>query len=163
MYWHHWALPDFEVGCPGDNRSTQFTFPREITITSPNESIFRVIGPLCGEVTAHRWIPLTKGQLRGALVFSLICAWTNSWANTRDAGVLRRHRVHYEVTVMIFGIFHVFKPPKGRFHVRGKNARETNTPNQLKLAQAIWNSCQRIAITIQVPQKRLWVLTCVMY
>ena len=26
-----------------------------------------------------------KGQWRGALTFSLICAWTNGWANNRDA------------------------------------------------------------------------------
>ena len=41
-----------------------------------------------------------KGQWRGALMFSLICAWTNDWANTRDAGGLRHHRSHYDVTVM---------------------------------------------------------------
>ena len=29
-----------------------------------------------------------KGQWRGALMFSLICAWTNSWVNNRDAGDL---------------------------------------------------------------------------
>ena len=33
-----------------------------------------------------------QGQWRGALVFSLICAWTNFWASKRDAGDLRRHR-----------------------------------------------------------------------
>ena len=27
-----------------------------------------------------------RGQWRGALVFSLICAWTNGWVNSRDAG-----------------------------------------------------------------------------
>ena len=27
-----------------------------------------------------------KGQCCGALIFSLICAWTNGWANNRDAG-----------------------------------------------------------------------------
>ena len=27
-----------------------------------------------------------KGQWHRALMFSLICAWTNSWANNRDAG-----------------------------------------------------------------------------
>ena len=32
-----------------------------------------------------------KCQWRGALMFSLIFAWTNSWANHRDAGDLRRH------------------------------------------------------------------------
>ena len=41
-----------------------------------------------------------KGQWRRALMFSLICAWTNSWANNRDAGDLRWHRSHYDVTVM---------------------------------------------------------------
>ena len=41
-----------------------------------------------------------KCQWRGALVFSLICAWTNDWANNWDDGDLRRHRAHYDVTVM---------------------------------------------------------------
>ena len=39
-------------------------------------------------------------QWRGALMFSLICAWTNGWVNNQDAGDLRRHRAHYDVTVM---------------------------------------------------------------
>ena len=42
-----------------------------------------------------------KGQWRGALMLSLICAWTNGWANNRDAGDLRPHRTHYAVTVML--------------------------------------------------------------
>ena len=41
-----------------------------------------------------------KGQWRGALMFSLICVWINSWINNRDAGDLRRHRAHYDVIVM---------------------------------------------------------------
>ena len=41
-----------------------------------------------------------KGQWRGVLMFSLICAWTNGCANNRDAGDLRRYRAHYYVTVM---------------------------------------------------------------
>ena len=41
-----------------------------------------------------------KGQWRGALMFSLICAWINYWVNNGDAGDLRRHRAHYDVTVM---------------------------------------------------------------
>ena len=41
-----------------------------------------------------------KGQWRGTLVFSMICAWTNGWVNTRDAGDYTRHRAHYDVTVM---------------------------------------------------------------
>ena len=41
-----------------------------------------------------------KGQWRGALMFSLICAWLNGWVNNREAGDLRRRRAHYDVTVM---------------------------------------------------------------
>ena len=40
-------------------------------------------------------------QWHGALMFSLICAWTNGWVNNRDAGYLRHHRAHYDVTVML--------------------------------------------------------------
>ena len=48
-----------------------------------------------GEFPAQR-------QWRGALVFSLICVWTNGWVNNKDAGDLRRCRV----TVMI-----LLRPP----------------------------------------------------
>ena len=44
-----------------------------------------------------------KGQWRGALMFSLIYAWTNGWVNNGESGDLRRHRVHYDVTVMLGG------------------------------------------------------------
>ena len=43
-----------------------------------------------------------KGQWRGALMFSLICAWINGWVNNRQACDLRRHRAHYDVIVMKF-------------------------------------------------------------
>ena len=45
-----------------------------------------------------------KGQWRAALMYSLICVWTNSWVNNRDAGDLRRHSAHYDVTIMAHGI-----------------------------------------------------------
>ena len=41
-----------------------------------------------------------KGQWRGALMISLICAWVNGWVNNGKAGDLRRHRSHYDATVM---------------------------------------------------------------
>ena len=58
---------------------------------SSNGHIFRVTGTLCGEFTA---------QSRGALMFCLICTWTNGCANNRDVGDLRRRRTHYDATVM---------------------------------------------------------------
>ena len=42
-----------------------------------------------------------KDQWRGALIFSLICTWTNGWVNNREAGDLRRHCAHYDIIVMI--------------------------------------------------------------
>ena len=36
-----------------------------------------------------------EGQWRGVLMFSLICALTNGWANNWDTADLRRHGAHY--------------------------------------------------------------------
>ena len=41
-----------------------------------------------------------KGQRCRSLMFSLICARTNSWSHNEDAGVLRHHYAHYDVIVM---------------------------------------------------------------
>ena len=43
-----------------------------------------------------------KGQWHGALIFSLICTRTkkNGWVNNGEAGNLRRHCAHYDVTIM---------------------------------------------------------------
>ena len=41
-----------------------------------------------------------KGQWRGALMFSLICASINDWVNNHEAGKWRHHRGHYDVNVM---------------------------------------------------------------
>ena len=43
-----------------------------------------------------------KGQWRGALIFSLICAWLNGWTNNRDGGDLRRHRAPLDVIVVTY-------------------------------------------------------------
>ena len=69
-------------------------------MTSSNGNIFRVTGSLCGEFTGHWWIPLTKASDAELWCF-LLCAWTKCWANNRDAGDLRRHCTHYDVTAMI--------------------------------------------------------------
>ena len=39
-----------------------------------------------------------KGQWRGAF---FICVWLYAWVNNAEARDLRRHRVHYNVIVMI--------------------------------------------------------------
>ena len=72
-----------------------------LIMTSPNGNTFRVSGPLCGEFTGSPSNSPHRGHWRGALMFSLICAWINSWVDNRKAGDLRRHRAHYYVIVMI--------------------------------------------------------------
>ena len=44
-----------------------------------------------------------EGHWRGALVF-FIFTWINGWVNDRVAGDLRRHRAHYDVTVMWYQV-----------------------------------------------------------
>ena len=72
-------------------------------MTSSNKNIFRVTGPLCGEFTGHRWIPLTKAS-DAELWFA---PWINGWVNNREAGDLRRHRAHYDITLMLSGMLHI--------------------------------------------------------
>ena len=61
---------------------------------------FRVTGLLTRGIHRSPVNSPHKGQWRGALVFSLIFAWINGWVNTGEYGDLRRHRAHYNVTVM---------------------------------------------------------------
>ena len=42
-----------------------------------------------------------KGQWRGALMFSLICAWMNGWVNNGKAGDSRRHNAPYNTVMCI--------------------------------------------------------------
>ena len=65
------------------------TFSRLLAICAGNS-------PVTCEFTAHR--PVMRS-------FDVWCAWINGWVNTRDAGDLRRHRPHYDVTVMQWPLF----------------------------------------------------------
>ena len=68
-----------------------------LMMTSSNGNISALLA-LCGGI--HR-SPVNfphKGQWRGALMFSLICACINHWANNREDVDLRRH---YDVIVML--------------------------------------------------------------
>ena len=51
----------------------------------------------------HWWLVNSphKGQWGRALMFSLICAWINGWVNNCEAGDLRRHHAHYDVTLPV--------------------------------------------------------------
>ena len=49
--------------------------------------------PVTGEFPTQR--PLTR-----SFDVSVICTWTDSWANNADAGDLSRYRTYYDVIVM---------------------------------------------------------------
>ena len=67
-------------------------------MTSSNRTIFRVTGPLCREFAGHRWIPITNASDAKLWFLLLSAPEKNGWVNNRDAGDLRRHRAHYEIT-----------------------------------------------------------------
>ena len=76
------------MGCSSD----YFKFPHDDVIRWKH---FPVSQALC------EWNPpVNDGPPRGALMFSLICAWTHDWTNNRDVDDLRRHHVHYDVAFM---------------------------------------------------------------
>ena len=98
---HKWHLAMMQlwlirVNLPKHNKA------KPAMMTSSNGNIFRVTAPLCGEFTGPRWIPHTKAS--DAELFSLI-GFLNGWVNNRDAGDLRRHRAHYDVTVMVHNAY----------------------------------------------------------
>ena len=43
-----------------------------------------------------------KGQWRGPLIFSLMCAWIDGWVNNCEAGDSKRHHTRYDVTLMVY-------------------------------------------------------------
>ena len=52
-----------------------------------------------------------KGQWRGTIF--VICAWINDWVNNGEAVDLRRHRTHYDVTVMEYQLHIIVHDSKG--------------------------------------------------
>ena len=66
-------------------------------MTSSNENIF---WPFVQRIHRSPVNSPHKGQSCGALMFSLICTWINSWVNNPEVGDLRRHRAHCDVSVM---------------------------------------------------------------
>ena len=86
---HHWALVPWQwiIGT--------------LMMMSANGKKFPCYCPFVRRIQQSPLNSPHKGQWCRALMFSLICAWTNGWANNQDAGDLRRHHAHYDVTAMI--------------------------------------------------------------
>ena len=67
-------------------------------MTSSNGNIFRDTGHLCGEFTGPGEFPEQRPVTRSFDGF-FIYTRMNDWVNNREAGDLRRHRGHYDVSV----------------------------------------------------------------
>ena len=89
-HWQHGEV--YQHSIPADFRLVMMT-----TLTG---NIFHITSPLCEEFTDHQWIPFTKASEAVLLMFSLMCTWTNSWVNNRDATDLKHYHTHCDVTVM---------------------------------------------------------------
>ena len=86
-----WRLCDFTRGHIGCWCSTWWCHQMET---------FSALLVLCAGTSPFTCEFPHKDQWRGDLMFSSICNQTYGWVNNRDAGDLRRHRVHYDVTVL---------------------------------------------------------------
>ena len=85
-----------------------------------------------------------KGQRRGALMFSLICARINELVNNDEAGDFRRHRAHYEVIVndisklCITGHFRWERSGDGRISLTEGPSNFIGTTTQVRLSNRQW-------------------------
>ena len=68
-------------------------------MTSSNGNIFRVTGHFVRGTTGHQWIPSQRPVTRNFDIFYDL-RLKKRLSNNPDAGDLRRHRAHYDVTVM---------------------------------------------------------------
>ena len=113
-----------------------------VMMTSWNGNIFRVTGPLCGELTGPRWIPVTKARDAELLCFLWYLPWINGWVNNREAGNLRWYRAHYDVTVMYHVETYIWE-------------KQAFSPRWLQHALQPWRSiiksshCERVAAQLR--------------
>ena len=104
---------------------------------SSNGNIFHVAGPLCGEFTGDRWIPLTKASRVELWCF----LWSAPWVNNREASDLRCHRAYYAI-IAVF--------PNG-FHSTSANWQTkhqmimilTNPTSDIWILRLTWQTCWR--------------------
>ena len=91
-------------------------------MTSSNENIFRVTGPLCAEFTGHRWFPRTKASDAEPWCFlwsppeaTVEQTWIRRWfetpsrslwrhCNVMETSVFNKTKNHLQVTILIMYI-----------------------------------------------------------
>ena len=99
-----------------------------------------------------------KGQWRRALMFSLICARINGWINKCGAGDLRRHRVHYDVTIMRRRADNRPIPWISQFHIPQYTIQKRNV-HISALNGALWDMRQCIVGLVRLVDSGLRVFS----
>ena len=95
--WHKEQISNDGVNLPSDSYRNEVM---EITWWRHQMDTFSALLILCeGNPPFTGGYP-SQRPVKRSLIFFFICAWTNGWSNNRDAGDLRRHRYHYDATVM---------------------------------------------------------------
>ena len=95
---HTYATEYLFGHCSEFNVNTIISYKMNMMTAKNGNNISRITGPLCGEFTGGRWLPLTKAS--DANIWYFLCSAPQQTVNNRDAGDLRRHRAHYDVIVM---------------------------------------------------------------
>ena len=96
-----------------------------------------------------------KGQWHGALIFFLICTWTNDWANNRDAGDLRRHCADYDVTTMHY--HNKIRPPDPNgVTVLTLERFEVSAGNLVELCTVPWSRSLSSTLGLFAHSSELW-------
>ena len=95
IYCTHWPrIPTFR------GSHLLIRYPPIFTWLRHQMEIFSALLVLCAGNSSVMMNSPHKDQWRGALVFSLICAWLNGWVSNCEAGDWRHHSAHYDVTVV---------------------------------------------------------------
>ena len=81
-----------------------------------------------------------KGQWRGALMLSIICAWINGWVNNHEVGDLRRHRAHHCDDLIKRCYFFQPTSPVLSFHRRSWSPRQQTVPIRQLARRLYWNT-----------------------
>ena len=133
-------------------------------MTSSNGNILRVTGPLCEEFTGRRWIALIKASDLELCCFFYLCLNKRLNKQSRNR-CLRRHRAHYDVTVMpsdltVMRFFNSWEA--GWPRVRFWSWRPTTTLNGPCLKwQATWQSLTTTlgdAASSRIRHRAYWML-----
>ena len=97
-----------------------------------------------------------KGQWRGALMFSLICAWINAWVNNREAGDLSPLWRHCN-GVVSQSYPHCFTQKTWKMCCDWPDLSSQNICNFSESGLAFWKACRHGYLHLE-KQVRLWKL-----